>query len=165
MKNKEILKIRKKLDSLDNILLSIIKKRTNLVDKVIQNKKFKKDIVDKKRIKIILKNIYKKSKNKKIDPIITNRIWKSMIKAFIDYEFRNFGRSNYLLCGGSFFSIKNSCFLVFGLYFLVLTCLWLFHLCRFFCIIDKFTIRITFGYHSYFKMSFFAIAFNFSYFF
>ena len=65
---------------------------TNLVDKVIQNKKFKKDIVDKKRIKTILKNIYKKSKNKKIDPIITNRIWKSMIKAFIDYEFRNFGK-------------------------------------------------------------------------
>ena len=39
MKNKEILKL-EKLDSLDNILLSIIK-RTNLVDKV-QNKKFKK---------------------------------------------------------------------------------------------------------------------------
>ena len=92
MKNKEILKIRKKLDRLDNILLTIIKKRTNLVDKVIQNKKFKKDIIDKKRIKIILKNVNKKSKNKKIDPIITNRIWKSMIKAFIDYEFRNFGK-------------------------------------------------------------------------
>ena len=27
-------------------------------------------------------------------------------------------KSNYLLCGGSFFSIKNSCFLVLGLYFL-----------------------------------------------
>ena len=26
-------------------------------------------------------------------------------------------KNNYLLCGGSFFSTKNSCFLVFGLYF------------------------------------------------
>ncbi len=92
MVNKNILKIRKKLDKLDNDLLKIIKKRTKLVDLVILNKKFKKDIVDKKRISIILKNINIKSKNKKIDPIITRRIWKTMIKAFIDYEYRNFGK-------------------------------------------------------------------------
>ena len=87
---KNILKIRKELDKLDNTLLEIIKRRTKLVDKVIQNKKFKKDIIDKKRIKIILRNISKKSKRKKIDPLITRKIWKSMINAFIDYEFRNF---------------------------------------------------------------------------
>ena len=90
MINKKILIVRKKLDKLDNNLLKIIKKRTKLVDIVIKNKKFKKDIVDRGRIKIILRNISKKSKLKKIDPKITNRIWKSMIKAFIDYEFRNF---------------------------------------------------------------------------
>ena len=90
MINKEILIVRKKLDKLDNNLLNIIKKRTKLVDIVIKNKKFKKEIIDKKRIKIILKNIAKKSKLKKIDSQITNKIWKSMIKAFIDYEFRKF---------------------------------------------------------------------------
>ena len=90
MVNKNILIIRKKLDKLDNSLLEIIKKRSLLVDIVIQNKKFKKDIIDKKRISVILKNIYKKSKKKKIDPKITNKIWKAMIKAFIDYEYRNF---------------------------------------------------------------------------
>ena len=90
MVNKSILIIRKKLDKLDNSLLEIIKKRSRLVDVVIQNKKFKKDIVDKKRISVILKNISKKSKKKNIDPKITNKIWKAMIKAFIDYDFRNF---------------------------------------------------------------------------
>ena len=90
MINKKILEIRKELDKLDNNLLGIIKKRTTLVDQVIKNKKFKKDIIDRKRINIILRNISKKSKRKKIDPKITNKIWKSMIKAFIDYEFRNF---------------------------------------------------------------------------
>ena len=90
MVNKNILRIRKDLDRLDNKLLEIIKKRVKLVDLVIKNKKYKKDIVDKKRISIILKNISKKSKKKNIDPKITNRIWKSMIKAFIEYEFRNF---------------------------------------------------------------------------
>ena len=90
MVNKNILKIRKKLDILDNQLLNIIKIRTKLVNQVLQNKIFKKDIVDKKRISVILRNISRKSKRKKIDPKITNRIWKSMIKAFIDYEYRNF---------------------------------------------------------------------------
>jgi chorismate mutase len=90
MVNKNIYKIRKKLDKLDNDLLKIIKKRTNLVNLVIKNKKFKKDIVDKKRISIILKNIKEKSIKNNIDPKITNKIWISMIRAFIDYEFRNF---------------------------------------------------------------------------
>ena len=92
MVNKNIIKIRKDLDKLDNLLLDVIKKRTKLVDKVIQNKKFKKEIVDKKRIIKILKNITIRSKKKKIDPLITKKIWKSMIGAFIDYEFRNFNK-------------------------------------------------------------------------
>ena len=83
-------KIRKKLDLLDNSFLELIKKRTKLVNQVLLTKKFKKDIVDKKRIRIILKNIQVKSKLKKIDPKITNKIWKSMISAYIDYEYKNF---------------------------------------------------------------------------
>ena len=90
MVNKNIIRIRKKLDKLDNKLLDIIKKRTNLIDIVIKNKKYKKEIIDKKRIAVILKNINKKSKNRKIDSKITKKIWSSMIKAFIDYEFRKF---------------------------------------------------------------------------
>ena len=90
MVNKNIIKIRGKLDKLDDLLLNIIKKRTFLVNQVLKNKKFKKEIIDHKRIKVILKNISKKSKKKDIDPKITKKIWTSMIKAFIDYEYRNF---------------------------------------------------------------------------
>ena len=90
MINKKILTIRKELDKIDNHLLDIIKKRSKLVDKIVKNKKFKKDIIDKKRISFILKNIAKKSKNKKVDPIVTKKIWISMINAYIDYEHRNF---------------------------------------------------------------------------
>ena len=90
MVNKNILRIRNKLDKLDMAFLKLIKKRTFLVNQVLKNKKYKKEIIDRKRIKIILKNIQNKSKKNKIDPKITNRIWKSMIKAFIDYEYRNF---------------------------------------------------------------------------
>ena len=78
MINKNIIRIRKKLDKLDNKFLSIIKQRSILVNKVLANKKYKKDIVDNKRISIILKNIKKKSLQKNIDPKITQKIWVSI---------------------------------------------------------------------------------------
>tara|TARA_X000001036_G_scaffold120885_1_gene114413 strand:+ start:4014 stop:4295 length:282 start_codon:yes stop_codon:yes gene_type:complete len=90
MKNNKINIIRKKLDKLDLNMLSLIKSRSLLVNKILDQKKFKNQIIDKKRIRVILKKIYKESKKKKIDPEITNTIWKSMIRAFINYEFKNF---------------------------------------------------------------------------
>ena len=90
MKKNNLLKLRKKLDALDEKLLVFLKKRINLVNQVLKNKKYKNQIVDRKRIKVILKNISKKSKKRKVDTKITNKIWRSMISAFIDYEFRNF---------------------------------------------------------------------------
>ena len=89
-KNKKILKIRKKLDILDNKMLNIIKIRTNLVHQVLLNKTSKKQIVDKKRINVILKNIKKKSIKKKIDVKLTRQIWSSMIRAYINFEYRKF---------------------------------------------------------------------------
>jgi chorismate mutase len=82
--------LRKKLDKLDNVLLKIIKKRTEIVKKVLSLKSSKKEIVDKKRISVILKKIRKESIKKKIDPKITNRIWKNMISSYIAFEKRNF---------------------------------------------------------------------------
>ena len=87
---KKLRKLRKKLDLLDNSLIKLIKKRTNLVNEVLKLKKFKKQIVDNKRIKIILNQIKKKSIKNNIEPKITKRIWINMIRAYIDYERRNF---------------------------------------------------------------------------
>ena len=90
LKKKKLNKLRNQLDSLDNTLLKIIKKRTAIVKKVLKLKDYKYQIVDKKRIKIILNRIKQKSIKNKIDPKITNHIWKNMIKSYIDYERRNF---------------------------------------------------------------------------
>ena len=90
LKKEKLNKIRKELDKLDNSLIKIIKKRTNLVKKVLALKERKNQIVDQKRINLILKNIKKKSIKNNIDPKITNKIWKNMIYAYIDFERRNF---------------------------------------------------------------------------
>ena len=90
LKRKKLSKIRSELDKIDNSLIKIIKKRTFLVKEVLELKDKKNQIVDQKRIKSILSNIRKKSLKNKIDPRITNRIWKNMIWSYIDYERRNF---------------------------------------------------------------------------
>ena len=89
-KNRKLNKLRKKLDTLDNSLLILIKERTEIVKKVLELKKFKYEIVDNKRIKTILKRVKKRSKIMKIDPKITERIWINMIRSYIDFEKRNF---------------------------------------------------------------------------
>jgi chorismate mutase len=82
--------LRDQLDRLDNKLLLLIKKRSLIVKKVLNLKKYKSEIVDKKRINFILKKIKIKSIKNNIDPKITNRIWTNMIWSYIDYERRNF---------------------------------------------------------------------------
>ena len=92
LKKKKLNIIRKRLDILDNSLIKLIKKRTALVKDVLKLKEYKNEIVDKRRINKILKNIKKKSIQNKIDPKITKRIWINMIYAYIDFEKRNFNK-------------------------------------------------------------------------
>ena len=82
--------LRKELDKIDDFLLKIIQKRTKIVKKVLTLKSYKKEIIDKKRISLILKKIKKESLKKNIDPKITQRIWKNMIWSYIDFEKKNF---------------------------------------------------------------------------
>ena len=91
---KKLFLLRKKLDLIDDKMLNLLKIRANYVKRVLSLKEFKKEIIDKKRINKILRIIKVKSINIGIDPKISNRVWKNMIYAFIDYEFRNFKKKN-----------------------------------------------------------------------
>ena len=110
LKKKKLEKIRLELDKLDNSLIKIIKKRTNLVKKVLMLKDKKNQIIDNKRIKKILKNIKRKSILNKVDPKITNRIWKNMIWSYIDYEKRNFKKKQLFTMWWEFFFYKKFVF-------------------------------------------------------
>ena len=52
LKRKKLNKIRLELDKLDNSLIKIIKRRTNLVKKVLALKEKKRQIIDQKRNKV-----------------------------------------------------------------------------------------------------------------
>ena len=89
---KKLFLLRKKLDLIDNKMLNLLKLRVNYVKKVLSLKEFKKEIIDKKRINKILRIIKDKSIKKGVDPKISNRVWKNMIYAYIDFERRNFNK-------------------------------------------------------------------------
>ena len=89
--NRRKLKIaRNKIDQLDKNIFNLIKKRTRIVKYMLNLKQFKNQIVDRKRIKIILKNIRNKSIKNDVDPKITTRIWKAMIWGYVDFQRKNF---------------------------------------------------------------------------
>ena len=89
--NRQKLKIaRNKIDQLDKNILNLIKKRTRIVKYMLNLKQFKNQIVDRKRIKIILKNIRNKSIKNDVDPKITTRIWKAIIWGYVDFQRKNF---------------------------------------------------------------------------
>ena len=90
MNRNRLKKERKNIDKIDQQIFNLIKKRTVVVKKMLALKKYKHEIVDHKRINEILLKLRKKSIQNKIDPKITNRIWKSMIWSYVDFQRRNF---------------------------------------------------------------------------
>ena len=90
MEKKKLEIARNEIDLLDISILNLIKKRTKIVKYMLSLKQFKNQIVDQKRINVILKNIRKKSVQHGVDPKVTSRIWKTMIWSFVNYQRRNF---------------------------------------------------------------------------
>ena len=90
MKKNKLKSARKKIDQLDQRILNLLKKRTQIIRYMLSLKKFRNEIVDKKRNSEILKRIRSKSIKDGIDPKITKRIWQSMIWSYVDFQRRNF---------------------------------------------------------------------------
>ena len=89
--NKNKLKLaRKKVDQLDQKIFNLIKKRTQIIKYMLSLKKFKKEIVDRKRNNEIFRKIKSKSIKNRIDPQITKKIWKAIISSYVDFQRRNF---------------------------------------------------------------------------
>ena len=80
---------RRKIDQIDEKIFYLIKRRTGVVKYMLSLKKFKKEIIDHKRINEILKKIKYKSIKNSIDPEVTIRIWKSMIWGYVNFQKKN----------------------------------------------------------------------------
>jgi len=90
MHKKKLRVARNKVDQIDKKIFDLIKMRTEIVKYMLNLKKYKKQIVDRKRIDDIFKKIKNKSVRYGIDSKLTSRIWKSIIWGSIDFQKRKF---------------------------------------------------------------------------
>jgi len=84
-KFKNLEEIRVEIDKIDLKILELISKRKDLVTEVVRLKE-RDQIVDKKRIEEILRNLDFESEKKGLPKKLVQDLWKRMIKAFIKYE-------------------------------------------------------------------------------
>ena len=85
-KHTSLKKVRSEIDKLDDKILPLMIKRSQLVENALELKKLKSQIRDPKRIKIILDKIEKNSEKYDVNKKLLRSIWKSMIECYIDYE-------------------------------------------------------------------------------
>ena len=85
-----LIKVRSEIDKLDDKILPLMIKRSQLVENALELKKLKSQIRDPKRIKVILDKIEKNSEKYDVNKKLLRQIWKSMIECYIDYENKKF---------------------------------------------------------------------------
>ena len=83
-------KVRSEIDKLDDKILPLMVKRSQLVENALELKKLKSQIRDPKRIKIILDKIEKNSEKYDVNKKLLRSIWNSIIECYIDYENKKF---------------------------------------------------------------------------
>ncbi len=91
-KNKTVAmkEIRKRIDKVDSKLIPLMVRRSKLVNKALELKTKKSEIVDVRRINQIKNKVIKQTKKLEGNPKLISEIWLSIIKNFIDFERRNF---------------------------------------------------------------------------
>ena len=77
-------KVRSEIDKLDDKILPLMIKRSQLVENALELKKLKSQIRDPKRIKIILDKIERNSEKYDVNKKLLRKIWRSMIECYID---------------------------------------------------------------------------------
>ena len=82
--------IRKRIDKVDSKLIPLMVRRSKLVNKALELKTKKSEIVDVRRINQIKNKVIKQTKKLEGNPKLISEIWLSIIKNFIDFERRNF---------------------------------------------------------------------------
>ena len=92
-KFKNLKDVRKSIDNVDDRLVKLIGEREFYVREALKFKTNKKQIIDRKRISMVLKKTKNLSKKYKANNLIVERIWKLMIKNFIILENKLFKKN------------------------------------------------------------------------
>jgi isochorismate pyruvate lyase len=90
----DLTRIRKNIDDLDSMIITLSAKRVDLVNAAGRLKKNNEGVRDPKRVEHVIERVRAKAIEKGLDPEIAERAYRTIIACFIDKESREFNAWN-----------------------------------------------------------------------
>ncbi len=88
----DLARIRKNIDDLDSMIITLLAKRADLVNAAGRLKKNESGVRDPKRVEQVIEKVRVKAAEKGLDPEIAESVYRTVILCFIDKELREFNR-------------------------------------------------------------------------
>lgn len=86
----DLTRIRKNIDDLDSMIITLLAKRADLVSAAGRLKKNEACVRDPKRVYHVLRNVREKAAGRGLDPAIAEEIYRTVIACFVSKEQKEF---------------------------------------------------------------------------
>lgn len=86
----DITRIRKNIDDLDSMIITLLAKRADLVSAAGRLKKSEQGVRDPKRVNQVLRNVREKAAGKGLDPAVAEEVYRTIIQCFVSRELKEF---------------------------------------------------------------------------
>ena len=88
----DLTRIRKNIDDLDSMIITLLAKRADFVSAAGRLKKNDEGARDPRRVEQVIERVRAKAVEKGLDPEIAERTYRTIIACFIDKEFRELNK-------------------------------------------------------------------------
>jgi isochorismate pyruvate lyase len=88
----DLTRIRKNIDDLDSMIISLLAKRSDLVSAAGRLKKNNEGVREPKRVEQVIERVRVRALEKGLDPEIAERTYRTIIASFIDKELQELNR-------------------------------------------------------------------------
>ncbi len=90
----DLTRIRKHIDDIDSMIITLLAKRQDFVSAAGKLKKDKQAVQDPKRVEQVIEKVRAKASASGLSPEIAERVYRTIIECFVDRELMEFGRQN-----------------------------------------------------------------------
>jgi isochorismate pyruvate lyase len=88
----DIMRIRKNIDDLDSMIITLLAKRADFVSAAGMLKKNEAGVRDPKRVEQVIERVRAKAIEKGLDPEIAERAYRTIIACFVDKELQEWDK-------------------------------------------------------------------------
>ncbi len=96
----DLTRIRKNIDDIDNMIITLLAKRSDMVSAAGRLKKNDAAVRDPRRVDQVIEKVRAKAIEKGLDPEIAESVYRTVILCFIDKELRDFNREKKTVMQG-----------------------------------------------------------------